>query len=57
MIVLTFLFYLLADVLIFASLIIAIFGSLIVINAEVMEMTGRNYMKEFVRKIYERKKD
>lgn len=57
MIVLTFLFYLLADVLIFTSLIIAILGSLIVINAEVMEMTGRNYMKEFVRKIYERKKD
>lgn len=57
MIVLTFLFYLLADVLIFTSLIIAILGSLIVINAEVIEMTGRNYMKEFVRKIYERKKD
>lgn len=37
MIVLTFLFYLLADVLIFTSLIIAILGSLIVINAEVME--------------------
>lgn len=57
MIVLTFLFYLLADMLIFTSLIIAILGSLIVINAEVIEMTGRNYMKEFVRKIYERKKD